>query len=424
MKQIELAYGQESISLEFDPQHFHVLSPEIPQTEPLTDLQIGDAFDHPIDSASIEDIFSPGESVLLVVSDATRATASAQVVNLFVRRLIQNGIVPGDISIIFATGIHRPVTEAEKEQLLTRFIFQRVKTLDHDASDPTQVISLGTTARSTPVELNRALREFTHVVLTGGIGFHYFAGFTGGRKSICPGLASAQTIAATHLLAMDFEHGGRRHGIGPGLLDGNAIHEECDAIAELVRPLFAINCVVDEMGRAVKVYAGHWRTAHRKGCLKYRTEHSVEIDERRDLVIVSAGGSPYDINMIQAHKALDMAAYACREGGTIILLAECAEGLGRADFLKWFSEKNSSALERRLREAYEVNGQTAWALMEKAERFRVMMVSSLPEEVVKQMRMVPVGSLSEALLLCQDISRSWSSRGYILPRGASFLPVG
>src|SRR6185295_19047671 len=133
-------------------------------------------------------------------------------------------------------GIHRPVTPEEKVELLTPFIAQRVRTIDHSASDASQLISLVTTERGTPVEVNRALKEFSHVIITGAIGFHYFAGFTGGRKSICPGLASARTIEATHMLALDLEKGGRRTGVGTGLLDGNAVHEECEHIAAMVKP--------------------------------------------------------------------------------------------------------------------------------------------------------------------------------------------
>jgi nickel-dependent lactate racemase len=254
------------------------------------------------------------------------------------------------------------------------------------------------------------------VILTGGIGFHYFAGFTGGRKSVCPGLASAKTIEATHMLALDFEHGGRRKGVGTGLLDENAVHEECDRIAEMISPSFSINTVVNEKRLAVKLYCGNWRTAHRTGCDEYLTDRSVEIDEERVVVIASCGGFPHDINMIQAHKTLDMAANVCTEGGAIVLLAECRDGLGRPDFLKWFEEPNARSLEQRLRENYEVNGQTAWSLMTKAERYKVYLVSTLDPEVVRKMRMIPV-RFEEAL---EKIGSSDS--GYVMPRGAAILP--
>jgi lactate racemase len=418
MRQIELAYGLSSVAFSFDEDRYQVLGFNGAVEPPLTDVQIGEALDSPFESAPLEEILTPADSVLIVVSDATRATASAQIVNLLVRRIIQIGIAPQDIAIIFATGIHRAVSTDEKRELLTPFILQRIRTLDHDAYDLRNLIVVGETHDGTPVELNRALKEFSHVILTGAIGFHYFAGFTGGRKSICPGLASSQTIKSTHMLAFDFESGGRRAGVGAGLLDGNAVHEECESIAELVKPSFAINSVVDERGRAVRVLAGHWRSAHRAACQEYLSTHSVTIESKRDVVIAGCGGSPYDINLIQAHKALDMAAQACNEGGTIVLVAECREGFGREDFLKWFDTANSSSLAGQLRLAYEVNGQTAWALLAKAERHRVLLLSTLPDRAVAQMRMTPIHSLGETLAKLDS-----ASRGYILPRGAALLPV-
>jgi nickel-dependent lactate racemase len=418
MPEIKLSYGREAVSFAYDAARFRVLEADAREVRPLTDVEIGAAIDAPLGSPLLEEIISAGETVLIVVSDATRASGSAQVVNLLVRRLIESGVSPIDINIIFATGLHRPTTPEEKRELLTPFIVQRIKTLDHDAYDSSSMVQLGATKRGTSIELNRALKEHDHVILTGALGFHYFAGFTGGRKSICPGLASAPTIEATHMLALDFERGGRRQGVGTGLLEGNAVHEECERAAASVSPSFLINTVVDERGRIVRLYAGDWREAFLRGCAQYLAEHSVHIEEKRRVVLASCGGSPWDINLIQAHKSLEMAAQACLEGGDIILLAECADGFGRADFLKWFDAPGSSALESRLGERYEVNGQTAWSLLVKAEKFRVHLVSKLADEDVRQMRMRPAATIDEALARVNQ-----DGEGYIMPRAASLLPV-
>lgn len=410
MTQIELAYGRGSLQLDFDQDRFSVLGASSDSGTPLSDFEVGAAFD------SVDAIAGADDSVLIVVSDATRATASAQVVNLLVRRLVQAGVSPAQMAVIFATGIHRPVSEKEKVELLTPFITQRLRVLQHDAHDSSKLTTLGKTERGIPVEVNSALKEFSRVILTGGITFHYFAGFTGGRKSICPGLASAKTIEATHMLALDFERGGRKAGVGTGLLDGNAVHEECERVAALVAPAFSINTIVNEEKRAVKIFCGDWRQAHRSACEYYVDQYSVLIPAKRDIVIASCGGFPHDINLIQAHKALDMAALACNEGGTIILLAECSDGLGRPDFLKWFDAADSRALEARLVNGYEVNGQTAWALLTKAERHRVYLVSELPSDEVKRMRMIPAPSIAAVL------DQAGSGDGYILPRGAAVLP--
>jgi nickel-dependent lactate racemase len=418
MSSIELGYGNSTINFGYDAERFEVLTAGSDAAHPLSDVEIGEAFDTPIGSPPLDDLIEPGDSVLIVVSDATRATGSAQIVNLLVRRLIQNGIEPSAMAIIFATGIHRPVRPAEKSELLTPFIAQRLRTIDHDAGDASQLTAVGVMECGTPVKVNRALKEFSKVILTGAVGFHYFAGFTGGRKSICPGLAGSETIAATHMLALDFKRGGRRGGIAPGLLEGNAVHAECERISAMIDPAFAINAIVDDHGRAEKVFAGHWQTAHTQACENYLAGHSLRASKKHELVIISAGGSPHDINLIQAHKALDMAAQVCLNGGTIILLAECPDGLGRPDFLKWFESADSRALETRLRTAYEVNGQTAWALLTKAERYRVHLVTSLADEDVRRMRMIPAGSLAEALAEVPT-----SAKGYIMPRGAALLPV-
>jgi nickel-dependent lactate racemase len=418
MPTIELGYGPEAIKLEYDGERFDVLAPDNSEAHPLSDAEIGAALDAPINSPPLEDLIAPGDSVLIVASDATRATGSPQIINLLVRRLIQNGIEPADIAIIFATGIHRAVRQEEKLALLSPFIAQRIRTIDHDASDAAQLIQIGVSRSGAAVEVNGALREFSKVILTGAVGFHYFAGFTGGRKSICPGLAAAETIKAAHMLALDFERGGRRAGVGSGLLEGNAVNEECERVAAMVEPAFLINAIVDDRGRVEQVFAGNWRAAHARACEVYASSHAQRIPEKRELVIVSCGGSPYDINLIQAHKALDMAAAACIDGGLIILLAECGDGLGRTDFLKWFESADSRALAARLRAAYEVNGQTAWALLTKTERFRVHLVSKLADDDVRQMRMIPARSLEEALAEVTP-----NSKGYLMPRGAALLPV-
>lgn len=220
------------------------------------------------------------------------------------------------------------------------------------------------------------------------------------------------------MLALDFERGGRRAGVGSGLLKGNAVSEECERVAALINPAFLVNTIVNEHSRPEQVFAGHWRTAHERACAAYAASHSQTIAEKREFVVVSCGGAPYDINLIQAHKALDMAAHACTDGGTIVLLAECGDGLGRPDFLKWFESENSRALEMRLRNHYEVNGQTAWALLTKAERFRVHIVTTLPETEVRNLRLIPADSIESIL---SELPTTAS--GYIMPRGAALLPV-
>ena len=415
MPTINLAYGKSAINFTFDENQFELLGKSV-ENPALTDAEIGEKLDKPIDSKLLEEIVAAGESVLIVVPDATRQTASGQIVNLLVRRLIANGTMPFDIRIIFATGIHRRVTDAEKRELLTPFIYQRIKTLDHNARDLAQIVRIGETDDGIPISVNRALLEHDHVIIVGGISFHYFAGFTGGRKLICPGLASSQTIAATHKLAFDCETKSRRDGVGTGILDGNAVHEAFTKVVSKIPPTFAVNTIVNDAGEAIDLFCGDWLMAHRKACEFYAAQHTIEIAEKRDLVIVSCGGFPFDTNLIQAHKALDTAAEVCADGGTIVFLAECAEGLGRSDFLNWFEAENSRQLAEKLCAKYKVNGQTAWSFLKKAEKFQIHMITSLSVEETRPLRIQKAHTLEEILSGVE-----YEKKGYIVPFGAKFL---
>jgi len=414
MTTINLRYGNSQIPFDYEENRFTILG-NSEKSLALTDAEIGERFDNPVDSKTIDEIIQPNETVLIVVPDATRQTASGQIVNLLVRRLIAGGTMPFEISIIFATGIHRRVTDEEKRELLTTFIAQRIKTLDHIPRDLAQIINFGETAAGIPIQLNRALTEHDRVIIVGGISFHYFAGFTGGRKLICPGLASSRTVAETHKLAFDCETKSRRENVGTAILDGNAVHEAFVEVASKINPAFSINTIVNENGEAIEMFCGDWIAAHRKACDFYASKHTIEIAEKRDLVIVSCGGAPHDVNMIQAHKALDVASKICLGGGTIIFTAECADGLGRNDFLNWFEAENSQNLAERLCEKYQVNGQTAWNLLRIAEKFNVRIITSLGENETRSMRLHKARDLEESL---SDVDKE--TKGYLLPFGAKF----
>jgi nickel-dependent lactate racemase len=180
MKQIELAYGSDTVQFNFDEDKFKILAPSPTEEQPLSDMEIGQALDSSIDSPPLEEILAPGQSVLIVVSDATRATASAQIVNLLVRRIIQQGVSAADIAIIFATGIHRRVAAEEKQKLLTPFITQRIRVLDHDANNAGSLIRLGETQAA---RLSKSIEHYATLLtlsLLAGLVSTTFAGFTGG----------------------------------------------------------------------------------------------------------------------------------------------------------------------------------------------------------------------------------------------------
>lgn len=417
MPKINLGYGKSNVAFPYETEQFTVLG-GIEARKPLSDGELGAKLDQPYASPALEEIVKANETVLIVVPDATREVGCGQVLNLLVRRLISNGTMPFEINIIFATGIHRRVTDQEKEEILTPFINQRIKSFDHDARDLMQIISLGKTDDAIKVELNRKLTDYDHTIVIGGIAFHYFAGFTGGRKLICPGLASARTISDTHKLAFDFRTMSRREGVGAGALRGNPVHEGFVSVVEKCTPSFAINTIVDEKGAILDLICGHWKSSHEKACEIYNGNHTVDVSEKRELVVVSCGGSPYDLNLIQAHKSLEMASQACQPGGTIVFLAKCSNGLGREDFINWFEQGTSSQMAEYLCQKYQVNGQTAWSLRKKTEKFDIRILTELPEDKCSAMGFTKI---SDPDRIVSELSGR--PRGYILPFGAKYRVI-
>jgi nickel-dependent lactate racemase len=321
------------------------------------------------------------------------------------------------IEFLVGAGTHRAPTPEEVVRIVGAVAARRVSVGRHDAYDASSHTRLGTTSRGTPVEINRRLLEADRVILVGAIGLHYVAGFSGGRKGLLPGCGSDRAIQANHLLAFDRATLSKAPGIESGRLEGNPVSEDMEEACRLLGPTFLVNTVLNGSNRLVALYAGDWYAAHRRGCADYLAAHSVSVAERRPLVVVSCGGAPRDVNMIQSHKALEHARVVLQDGGDLVLLAECAEGLGRSDFLDWFVPGGAQATARRLVEGYRVYGQTAWGIRWKSERYQVRLVSSLAPEVVRRMGMIPHASLAEALASAKR------DRGYIIPQGLGTLPV-
>jgi nickel-dependent lactate racemase len=185
--------------------------------------------------------------------------------------------------------------------------------------------------------------------------------------------------------------------------------------ASKVKIDFAVNTIVDDAGDVTDLYCGDWIESHRVVCEAFAKKHTVSIPEKRDLVVASCGGYPFDINMIQAHKSLEAASHACTDGGTIILLAECRDGLGRDDFLNWFTAADSGELAAKLCEKYQVNGQTAWSLLKIAERFNIKMMSTLDQGTLKLLRSEKLDTEEVQHLINE------TTRGYVIPNASKLL---
>lgn len=412
---VNLGYGARQIPFRFDPQQFSLLTRHDTTTAPLTDAELHAALDAPINSPRLEEVVKPHERVVIVVPDATRVAGVNRIAPLLVERLNRHGLSDSQICFLIGGGIHRPPTAEEIHAILGSSVPARIEVHPHDANDAASHAALGTTARGTPVILNRRLIEADRVIVVGAISLHYIAGFSGGRKAVLPGCAAERSIQANHLLSFDLEKLEKRSGIESGCLDGNPVHEDMIEAVGMLDPSFLVNTVLDAHNEIVAVYAGHWHDAHHRGCEEYLASHTVVVDERRPLVIVSASGAPRDINLIQSHKAMEHGSQVLAEGGTMIALAECAQGLGRDDFLRWFAPGGARATALMLMDDYKINGQTAWGLRRKTERFRMLLVSALDGDVVRHMGLEPHATLESALSVVQPQS------GYIIPNGLTTL---
>ncbi|MDO9574683.1 MAG: nickel-dependent lactate racemase, partial [Candidatus Contubernalis sp.] len=318
-----------------------------------------------------------------------------------------------------ATGMHKDMSHQEKIMILGEEILNRIKVICHDAGREEDMVSLGVTSRGTPVKFNRHYIEADLKIITGAVVHHYFAGYGGGRKSLLPGISSRETILANHQLVFDPDRETGVHPrVAPGMLEGNPIHEDMIEAAGFAPPHFMLNVILNMKGNILEVVAGDYIKAHLLGCRKAGKVFSIPLEEKADIVVVSCGGYPKDINMIQIQKTLFNASLAVKEGGRIVLLAECAGGMGSKHFLNWFSYPSPQEAEKLLRQNFELNGFTALSVMRMARKSPVIMVSEVPGELVKKMGFTSADSLEWAMEMAEPDHK----QVYILPIGSVTVP--
>lgn len=377
---------------------------------------IAEGLDRPIASAALPSLFAGAREVLVVVSDGTRATASARFLPPLVRRIEEAS--GANVRFAVASGIHRPATDDEIETILGRELGRRYEVVRHDPDDESALVHLGTTSAGTPVRVHAGLRRHDRVVLTGAAGFHYYAGFSGGRKAVVPGLAARETISRNHLRALAPD-GSRHPAARVGRLRGNPVHRDMAEGAALVGPHLVVNSVLAEDGSVERLFVGHWRRAHEAACRHLRATRVIRA-EPRDLVVASAGGEPTDQNLIQSHKTFEAAVGALRRGGVLVLVARCRDGAGHPDFLPWFERGGERPVVEELRRRFQVYGQTALSWMRKASAHRVVLVSSVPPELVRRLGVTPAADLADAF----RIAREWlppGTPGWLLAHGSRYL---
>ncbi|MGH8104155.1 MAG: nickel-dependent lactate racemase [bacterium] len=392
---LQLPYGTELIEAKLAPAVIQgVMTPEAP---PMADpaRAITEALAHPLGAPPLDQIVQEGESVLIVVTDPTRKVPYPEVLPLLLVNLQR--VSPGAIEFLVATGTHRAPDRHLLAAHLGREILDDYRVHIHDCRDSKQLQRLQPSARNTPVYLNRLLFEFDRVLVVGSITFHYYAGFTGGPKMVMPGCAGYDTIQHNHSLVLHPLAGhGKNPNAAPGVLDGNPVYEDNVEISRRANPDFALDVVLDTHDRIVGVFAGDPVKAHREGCAFVHTVFNVALDSRADVVIASAGGHPFDETYYQAHKAFDHAARALKPGGTLVLVAQLAGGIGSDSFLRWLKYKDLSKLEAEMRKKYDHVAHIAYCHLQKLEHANVTLISDLSRPIVEDLGFTPSASVEAA----------------------------
>jgi nickel-dependent lactate racemase len=353
--------------------------------EPLADL--GHAFEEtlssPVHSVPLSRHIKKEGSISILVSDMTRGSSIGTVLRLLLSHLERNGAGPDRISIFIATGMHRELGRSDLKHHLGADIFERWDVRQHDATNSDLLIRIGKTSSGTPCYFNEHVVDSTLVITLGTISFHYFAGFGGARKLILPGVAGERTILANHRLSLNEGEIERlSDGCRPGNLEGNPVHEDMIEGAKLLPgALFAVNIVPGAEGGIAYINSGDLEQSHIEACSRYREHYTIPLERSFGTVIVSAGGSPRDVNLLQAHKALRNASFAVSEGGVILAALSCAGGIGSESYAAAF-EEGRSGLEKHLRKGYTLNTQTAVSTFDLTEKYSIYLRTMMDDREI------------------------------------------
>jgi nickel-dependent lactate racemase len=386
---IDFAYGKETVTLDIPENNLlSVLRPNDCQSAAsLSEAEvIIRSLDHPIGTDLLENIVNPGETVAIITSDITRPVPSYKIIPHIVDRLVRKGIREEDILIVFALGSHRPHTEDEMRKLVGDEIYSKIRCMD----SMDQFVYVGTSSRGTPYEIFEPVVRADRRILVGNIEFHYFAGYSGGAKAIMPGVSTRNAISANHSRMV-------QPAAKAGAMDDNPVRLDIEEVADFISIDFIVNVVLDEKKHIVKSVAGHHVKAHREGCAFLDGLYRVDIPKKADIVIVSPGGYPKDINLYQAQKALDNAKHAVRDGGIVIWLASAKEGFGEHVFENWMlGHEKASDMIPHIEKDFQLGGHKAAAIAMVLDSARIFLVSDLPDETVIRCHLEPKKSLDVA----------------------------
>ena len=354
----------------------------------MNEEEVARALENPIGSPRLKDIVKPGEKIAIITSDITRPCPTYRIMPPLLDELYAAGCRAEDITLAFALGSHRRHTPEEMAHLAGERAIREIKCVD---TDPDDCVHIGVTDCGTPVDITRVVAEADRRICLGNIEYHYFAGYSGGAKAIMPGSSTPAAIQANHSMMV-------REEACAGNLDNNPVRQDIEQAAAMTGVDFIVNVVLDEHKQIVRAVAGDLVKAHREGCRFLDSMYMKPIEKRADIVIVSQGGAPKDLNLYQTQKALDNAKHAVRKGGTIILIGSCKEGLGSKVFEDWLmAAPTAHSMIERIGKQFQLGGHKAAAIAMVLENAEIYLVSDLQDDFVERIFLKPAHSAQEAL---------------------------
>ena len=409
-----IKYYKDLVSFQIPDEN--VLGEILPNTCPSVESEekeVKRALSEPFDSPLLSDVVRPGEKVVIITSDITRPVPSRIIIPCLLDKLRKAGVENKDITVVFGLGSHRKQTEEEQKNLVGEEVYGQVRCID---SNPDDCVHLGTCKNGTPVDIFRTVAEADRRILVGNVEYHYFAGYSGGMKAIMPGVSSKEAIQANHKNMI-------RPGAFAGNLVNNPVRDDIEEVRNFINVDFIVNVTLDDHKKIAFAAAGHPVTAHRKACEFLDKIYKKKVKEPADIVVVSTGGYPKDINLYQAQKSIDNVKHIVKKGGIMIVAASCKEGYGSIPFTKWINQYNSPT-ERieEIRKHFELGGHKAAALGLVQENADIYLVTDMDDESVTKANMIPFHDIQTAVNHALE-KMGKNATVYIVPVGGSTLPV-
>ena len=376
------------------------------------EMEIRRALAEPIGTPRLSQIVKPGKKIAIITSDITRPMPTYKVMPVLLDELYAAGVKKEDITLVFALGSYRKHTPEEMRKLAGDRAWTEIACVD---SDPADCVHLGNTTAGTPVDIFRTVAEADYRICLGNIEYHYFAGYSGGAKAIMPGVSTRDAIQANHSMMV-------RPEACAGNLDTNPLRRDIEEAGDLCGIDFILNVVLGEHKEILKAVAGHHILAHREGCKFLDKLYLKELQSPADIVIVSQGGAPKDLNLYQTQKALDNARHAVKQGGVIILIGSCREGLGEKVFEQWMTQSAiPEAMIERIGRDFQLGGHKAAAIAMTLQKADIYLISELEPDFVRSIFLTPATDAQQAL---NEAFEKMGSNATVLamPYGGSTLP--